>query len=103
MIAKSKHSRFLYPTSMSSLLTSKSLSDMKSCFVNRCDFRNFAGGVVTETKHPRGVDEHVQTRLQQTQKAKKPGSLGHRGYVFRDEFCSQLKATSPPIREGGEG
>lgn len=78
MIAKSKYSHFLYTTSMSSLLSSKSLSDMKRCFVNRCDFRNFTEGVVTEVKHPRDMDENVQTRPKWTQKAKNPGSLGWR-------------------------
>lgn len=77
-MATSKYSRFLYITSVSSLLSSKSLSDRKRCFVNRCDFRNFAKGVGAEVKHPRGMDENVKTRSKWIQKAQDPWSLGRR-------------------------
>lgn len=66
MIAKSKYSHFLYITSMSRLLSSMSRSDMKRCFINRCDFRNVAKGVVAEVKHPRGTNENVKTRSKWT-------------------------------------
>lgn len=37
-------------------ISSKNLIDMKTCSINRYDFRNFTKGVITEAKHSRSIE-----------------------------------------------